>query len=72
MCVGEKIRAYLQEQELTQTWLSFKTGIKLPKLNLSLNGKRKMTFSEYEIICWALGVGVENFLEPLNPKKHYD
>lgn len=69
MCVGEKIKVYLEEEHLTQAWLSFRTGIKSPKLNLSLSGKRRMTFPEYEVICWALHVGVDKFIEPRKPSK---
>ena len=37
-------------------------------LNLALSGKRRLTFEEYEHICWALGVGVETFLEARPPQ----
>ena len=69
MCVGSKIKNYLDESGITQKYLSEKANIELPKLNLALNGKRKMTFEEYENICWALGVGVDRFLTPKKPKK---
>ena len=64
MCVGQKIKKYLYENGITQTHVSTKTGIPLPKLNLALNGNRRMTFDEYELICGALNVGVDRFLEP--------
>ena len=64
MCVGQKIKKYLDENGITQTHVSTKTGISLPKLNLALNGNRRMTFEEYELICGALNVGVDRFLEP--------
>lgn len=69
MCVGSKIKNYLDESGITQKYLSEKANIELPKLNLALNGKRKMTFEEYENICWALGVGVDRFLTPKKPEK---
>lgn len=68
MEVTVKIRRYLDEKGITQVWLCEKTGIAPAKLNLALNGKRKLTFEEYEMICWALGVGVERFLEPKAPE----
>lgn len=64
METGVKIKSYLDERGISQSFLSAKSGIVAPKLNLALNGKRKLTFSEYESICWALGVGVDTFLEP--------
>lgn len=68
MEVAEKIRMYMDRNGITQAHVSRKTGISMPKLNLALNGKRRFTFEEYEAICWALGVGVETFLEPRAPQ----
>lgn len=67
MGVGVKIKEYLAENGISQTHISSKTGIELPKLNLALNGKRKMTFEEYELICWALNVDTDKFLVPRSP-----
>lgn len=64
MCVGMKIESYLDRHGLSQTHISKVTKIPLPKLNLALNGKRKLTFEEYELICGALEVGTDSFLEP--------
>jgi len=36
--VGLKIKAYLEENVISQTFVSKKTGIELQKLNLALNG----------------------------------
>ncbi len=69
MCVGNKIKSYLDESGITQKYLSEKAKIELPKLHLALNGKRKMTFEEYENICWALGVNVDRFLTPKKPEE---
>ena len=63
MEVATKIRNYIEERGITQIWLSNKTGIPPAKLNLVLNCKRKLTFIEYEVICWALNVDVGSFLE---------
>jgi transcriptional regulator with XRE-family HTH domain len=67
MCVGSKIKVYLTDHGITQTFLSNKTGIALPKLNMSLNGNRRLEFDEYERICGALDVGTDKFLEPKLP-----
>lgn len=64
METGIKIKCYLDERGISQSFLSAKSNIPAPKLNLALNGKRKLTFAEYEAICYALGVGVDTFLEP--------
>ena len=64
MNTGIKIKAYLDERGISQVFLSEKSGIPAAKLSLALNGKRKLTFDEYEAICYVLGVGVDTFLEP--------
>lgn len=69
MCVGSKIKDFLDESGITQKYVSEKAKIELPKLNLALNGKRRLTFEEYENICWALNVGVDRFLTPKKPEK---
>ncbi len=72
MCVGEKIKQYLKENGITQTELSIDTRIPLPKLNLSLSGKRILKLEEYEIICGVLGVGVDKFLAPRLPERKHN
>ena len=64
MCVGQKIKTYLEENGITQTFVASKTGIPVKKLNLSLNGNRRLDFNEYELIFGALSVGADKFLEP--------
>ena len=64
MNTGIKIKTYLEERGISQIFLSEKSKIPAAKLSLALNGKRKLTFDEYEAICYALGVGVDTFLEP--------
>ena len=67
MGVGCKVKEYLKSSGISQTFLSAKSGIPITKLNLSLNGKRKMTLDEYEAICGALGLNVDAFLYPTPP-----
>lgn len=69
MKVGIKIKAYLESKGISQAFLSKKSGIAPAKLNLVLNGKRGLTISEYETICWVLELGVETFLEPRSPQE---
>lgn len=64
MCVGEHINKFLTESGRTQKWLSSKTGIPRVKLNLSLHGKRRLTFEEYALICGALEVNTDRFIIP--------
>lgn len=68
MDVGMKIKGYLESKGVSQAFLSTKSGIPPAKLNLALNGKRRLSLPEYEAICWALGVGVDAFMEPKPPE----
>lgn len=68
MDVGTKIKDYLESHGISQAFLSSKSGILPAKLNLALNGKRKLSLIEYQAICWVLGVGVDTFMEPRPPK----
>lgn len=70
MEVGMKIKGYLESKGVSQAFLSTKSGIPPAKLNLALNGKRRLSLPEYESICWALGVGVDTFMEPKPPKSN--
>lgn len=67
VCVGQKIKSYIEDNGISQKYIGFKTGIPLPKLNLALNGNRRMTLEEYELICGALHVNTDRFLEPKKP-----
>lgn len=69
MELGKSIKTYLRENGISQTFISNETGIPLPKLNLALNGNRKLTFPEYELICGALKVDTNKFLKPRLPEK---
>lgn len=70
MDVGEKIKSYIIENGITQTFISNKTHIPLVKLNLALNGNRRLTFEEYELICGVLRVNTDKFLEAKLPQEH--
>lgn len=62
-----EIKEYLKNKGISQAFLSRKTGIGLPKLNLALNGSRKLSLNEYAVICGALGVDTNFFLKPRLP-----
>lgn len=69
MCVGQKIKSYLEDNGITQTFVANKTGIPIQKLNRSLNGNRKLEFGEYELICGALSVNTDKFIKPKKPNE---
>ena len=67
MDIGIQIKNFIESRGMTQTFLSEKSGVPTVKLNLILNGKRKLSLEEYERLCWALGVDVGTFLKPRPP-----
>ena len=58
------IKKYLEENGITQAFVSKKTGISRSKLSIALNGERKLTIDEYALICGALGVNTDFFVKP--------
>lgn len=67
MEVGLKIKEYLSENGISQAFVSREANIPTAKLNLALNGNRKLTFEEYELICGVLGLNTDFFLKPRKP-----
>lgn len=63
MSVGKQIRIYLTENGISQTWLSEQAKIALPKLNASLNDKRKLDAEEFSAIINALNEDANKFLK---------
>lgn len=68
MQVGGKIREHLIDIGISQTELSILTGISLSKINMVLNGKRRLPIDEYEVICGVLKLPAGSFLEPKLPE----
>lgn len=62
MSIAKEIRIYLTKNNISQTWLSIQTGITLTKLNMALNGKRKMSIDEYAKIVEALNIDANTFI----------
>ena len=69
MKTAQRIRIYLIENEISQKWLSEKTGISRGKLSLILRGKRKLEIEEFVSILAALGEKADAFIDPGFPKK---
>ncbi len=63
MSVGKQIRIYLIEKGISQTWVSEQARIALPKLNASLNDKRKLDVEEFSSIINVLKEDANRFLQ---------
>lgn len=59
--VGTRIKQYMLNKGITQTFVSTKTKIPTNILNPILNGKRNLLAEEYFLICEALGVPLQTF-----------
>ena len=60
--VGQRIKSYLEDHGIKQTFLSEKTQIPTTILSSLLSGQRKIEVMEYYRICRALGVDLLTFI----------
>ena len=65
--VEKAIKNYLLDKGISQAHVSRESKINPVKLNLALNGNRRLTFYEYAVICAVLGVNTDFFLKPRLP-----
>ncbi len=65
---GSDIKKYLEENGIKQSFVSEKTGIPAPILNMMLNDNRKIEANEYMRICDVIGVPLDYF-KPRMPEK---
>lgn len=63
MQVGQMIKLYLVEKNISQVWLSMETKISTNTLCALLNGKRKMSIEEYKNIMDKLHLPYTKFIE---------
>ena len=61
--VGKKIKQYLVDNGIKQTFLAEKTGLSQMVISDICNRDRKIDVVEYAKICKALNVPFETFLE---------
>ena len=61
--VGKKIKQYLVDNGIKQTFLAEKTGLSQMAISDICNRDRKIDVVEYAKICKALNVPFETFLE---------
>ena len=69
MEVCTRLKNYLIDNSISQKDVAYLTGISLVKLNLSLNGRRKLTFEEFEKILIVLGESADEFIVVENKLK---
>lgn len=62
MNINERIMVYLHRNKIRQKHLAEKTGIKITRMSNILNGVGKMTAEELRLICLALDVTADMFV----------
>ena len=60
--LGQKIKDYLTEKGIKQSFLAEKTGMTADAISSICNGSRNVGAIEYFKICKALGVPLETFV----------
>ena len=60
--VGQRIKLYLEEHGIKQSFLSEKAQIPAMILSTILSGQRKIEVMEYYRICTALGLDMMTFI----------
>lgn len=58
--ISNYLRKYFKERKISQYEIERKTGIARCKINLSLNGKRKLTADELINIAISFEINLEN------------
>lgn len=61
--IGKKIKAYIDERGIKQSFVAEKTGIESSVLSKMLNGNYVITAVNYYCICKALDVPMSKFFE---------
>ena len=60
--LGLKIKNYLKDRGITQTWLAYQTGLGIKKINDIVNSSVKLSATDLGLICKALDVSADLFL----------
>ena len=61
MQMHERVKNYITERGLSQKLIAANMNITESRLSLILNGKRRMTVDDYEMICRAMAVDPARF-----------
>ena len=63
MEVQEKVKQYIQNNGIKQSFLVEKTGLSKDIVSAIINKKRKMSADEYELFCKALNKTPNDFMD---------
>ena len=68
MCVYQKVRSYLEDNEIEANCVAEKIGVSTSTFNAILNGSETLYADDLRAICYALNVSPEEFIEPIENK----
>ena len=63
MSIGGRIKDYIDNKGIKQAFLVERTGLSQHIVSKSLNGKREIKIMEYYLICTALEVPFDKFIQ---------
>ena len=63
MLVYEKVKLYLEDRGIKQAFVAQRCNISTTTFNAMMNGKRKMYAEDLRLICYALEVSPELFID---------
>lgn len=61
--MNEIIKKYIEEKGITEDYLAKETGISEEKINDICSGKIKIDVCDYVLICKALDISIEYFVD---------
>lgn len=68
MCVYQKVRSYLEDNEIEPIRVAEQLEMPLVQFNAILNGSETLYADDLRAICYALNVSPEEFIEPIENK----
>ena len=63
MLVYQRVKQYLEDHGITQSFVAEKCNFNPTTFNAMMNGKRKMYAEDLRLVCYALNVSPEVFIE---------
>jgi transcriptional regulator with XRE-family HTH domain len=64
---ADRIKAYIKNHGINQSFICQKTGIDKSSLSAKLNGKSRITADDLELICGTLECSPNEFVIPRQP-----
>lgn len=60
--VWQKLKAYIVDHGIKQTWLAEKIGMNRARLSMILSGQSSLSVDDFALICSALNVSADLIL----------